>query len=98
MRILVAVLVAFTVLVTPGLADTYTGTVSDTKHFHNGGIAVDLDGEYPNEKMALYVAPADAATIGPIPTVGARVTASGTIKPYRGKPEIKIHKAGQWKW
>jgi DNA/RNA endonuclease YhcR with UshA esterase domain len=98
MRIIVAGLVAFATLATPALADTYTGTVSDTKHFHGGGIVVDLDGQYPNEKMALYVPPAEAATIGPIPTVGASVTATGTIKPYRGKPEIKIHKPDQWKW
>jgi hypothetical protein len=25
------------------LADTYTGVVSGGKHFHNGGVAVDLD-------------------------------------------------------
>ncbi len=98
MRILLAVLVALTVQPTPALADTYTGTVSDTKHLQNGAIAVDLDGHYPNEKMALYVPPADAATIGPIPSVGARVTATGTIKPYHGQPEIKIHKTDQWQW
>jgi hypothetical protein len=98
MKIAAALLVAFTVLATSGLADTYTGIVSDTKHFHNGGIAVDLGGHYPNEKMALYVPPADAASIGAIPPVGARVIATGMIKPYHGKPEIKIHKADQWKW
>jgi hypothetical protein len=30
------------------VADTYTEVVSDTKHFHNGGFVVDLDGPYPS--------------------------------------------------
>jgi hypothetical protein len=98
MRFSSALFAASLLLASPCLADTYTGIVSDTKRFHNGGIAVDLDGRYPNEKMALYVPPADSATIGTIPPVGARVTATGTIKPYHGTPEIKIHKADQWKW
>jgi hypothetical protein len=55
-------------------------------------VAIDLDGHYPHQKMALYVPSADAAV------VGAKVTANGTIKPYHGKSEIKILKAPQWKW
>ena len=82
----------------PALADTSTGVVSDVKHFHNGGVAVDLDGRWPPEKMALYVPPADAASIGALPAEGDKVTANGTIDQYRGKPEIKIHQASQWKW
>jgi hypothetical protein len=35
----------------PALADSYTGVVSDVKHFHNGGVAVDLDGHWPKQKM-----------------------------------------------
>ena len=80
------------------LADTFTGVVSDVKHFHNGGVAVDLDGHWPHEKMALYLPPADAASIGSLPAEGDKVTANGTIDQYRGKPEIKIHHASQWEW
>jgi hypothetical protein len=80
------------------LADTYTGMVSDVKHFHNGGVAVDLDGHWPHEKMALYIPPRDAAAVGALPAEGAKVTATGTVDQYRGKPEIKIHQASQWKW
>jgi hypothetical protein len=68
------------------------------KHFHNGGVAVDLNGHWPHEKMALYVPPADSASIGSLPAEGDKVTANGTIDQYRGKPEIKIHQASQWKW
>jgi len=82
----------------PALADTYTGMVSGVKHFHNGGIAVDLDGNWPHEKMALYIPPADVATVGALPAAGNKVTATGTIGQYRGKPELKIRQASQWKW
>jgi hypothetical protein len=82
----------------PVFADTYTGVVSDVKHFHNGGVAVDLDGHYPNQKMALYVPPANAATVGALPSEGATVTATGPVVSYHGKPEIKIYQADQWKW
>jgi hypothetical protein len=95
MKLSLILLLAITL---PGLADTYTGVVSNVKHFHNGGVAVDLDGHWPHEKMALYVPPADAATVGALPTEGAKVTASGTVERYRGKPEIKIYQASQWKW
>ena len=80
------------------LADTYFGVVSGVKHFASGGVAVDLDGKYPDQKMTLYVSARDEATVGKLPTDGASVTATGTITQYHGKPEIKIHEAGQWKW
>jgi hypothetical protein len=98
MRILGITVLAIIALGMPVMADSYSGIVSDVKHFHNGGVAIDLDGHYPHQRMALYVPPADAAAVGPIPTVGTKVTANGTIKPYHGKPEIKILKADQWKW
>lgn len=76
----------------------YTGTVFGVKHFAGGGAAVDMDGAYPNEKMILYVAPADMEAVVALPTVGAKVTASGDIVDYKGKPEIKIHTKEQWRW
>jgi hypothetical protein len=97
MRILLLSL-AISLSTIPGHADTYTGVVSDVKHFHNGGVAVDLDGKWPNQKMTFYVPPDEAAAVGTMPPDGAKVTATGTVEPYRGKPEIKIHKADQWKW
>ncbi len=83
---------------TAARADTYSGVFSDVKHFHDGGVAVDLDGRWPDQKMTFYVPPADVAAVGALPPEGAKVIASGTQEPYRGKPEIKIHKAEQWKW
>jgi hypothetical protein len=96
MKTITAIL--FLVLALPVVADTYTGVVADVKHFHNGGVAVDLDGHWPNEKMALYLPPTEAAAVGKLPNVGDKVTATGTIDQYRNKPEIKIHQASQWKW
>lgn len=80
------------------IADTYTGTVSGVKHFARGGIAVNLDGAYPNQKMTLYVPENATAKVGALPSPGVTVTATGTITQYKGKPEIKIYLASQWKW
>ena len=89
---------ALAIAALPAVADTYTGVVSGVKQFASGGVAVDLDGKYPDQKMTLYVSPKDEATVGALPSEGAKVTATGTITHYRGEPEIKIHEAGQWKW
>jgi hypothetical protein len=98
MRILIITALAIIALGMPVMADSYSGIVSDVKHFPSGGVAIDLDGHYPHQKMALYVPPADIAAVGALPPVGAKVTANGTIKSYHGKPEIKILKADQWTW
>jgi hypothetical protein len=79
------------------LADTYTGVVSEVKQFHSGGTAVDMDGAYPNQKMVLYV-PAGETKVTKMPVVGDKVTATGEITQYKGRPEIKIHSDDQWKW
>jgi DNA/RNA endonuclease YhcR with UshA esterase domain len=95
MKTAIVVLIGMTI---PALADTYTGVVSAVKHFHNGGVVVDLDDKYPNEKMQLYESPSEVTTVGALPAEGAKVTATGDIIPYHGKPEIKIHQASQWHW
>lgn len=76
----------------------YSGVVSDVKQFPAGGVAVDMDGVYPNQKMTLYLASKDVIALGVLPKVGDRVTANGTATLYKGKPEIKIHSQSQWKW
>jgi len=91
-------LCAFLALSLPSLADSYTGIVSGVKHFHSGGIAVDLDGKYPDQKFTFYVPPEAAAKVGALPPEGAKVTGTGTQIAYKGKPEIKIFTADQWKW
>jgi DNA/RNA endonuclease YhcR with UshA esterase domain len=96
MKFISIMLLAVTIV--PTIADTYTGVVTGVKHFHNGGVVVDLDDKYPNEKMQLYVQPADVSVVGALPSEGAKVTATGAITQYHGKPEIKIHQASQWKW
>ncbi len=80
------------------VADTYTGVVFGEKNFHSGGVAVDLDGRYPNQKMTLYIAPGLETAIGKLPPIGAKVTAMGTVTQYHGKSEIKITSAGQLSW
>ena len=90
----VVVLVSFSSV---ALGDTYTGVVSDVKQFHSGGTAVDLDGAYPNQKMVLYVA-ANQTRVTKMPAIGDKVTATGEITKYKGRPEIKIHSDDQWSW
>ena len=82
----------------PALANTYTGVVSGVKHFGGGAVAVDLDGKYPHEKMALYIPAADVAAVGALPTEGTKVTATGDVVQYKGRPEIKITSKSQWSW
>ena len=96
MKIIAVILAVFS-LGLPALADTYTGVVSEVKHFAKGGVAVDMDGEYPNQKMVLYVPKNSEGSIT-LPPVGVKVTATGTASQYEGHPEIKIYKADQWKW
>ena len=97
MRTVLCAVVLFCITA-PAFANTYTGVVSGVKHFAKGGVAVDMDGKYPEEKMTLYVCPKDEATVGALPPEGAKVRATGTTTQYHGKPEIKIHEASQWKW
>ena len=82
----------------PALADTYTGIVSGVKHFARGGVTVDLDGTYSDQKMKLYVSPRAKAAVGALPSEGAKVTATDAVTQYKGRPEIKIDSAGRWKW
>ena len=93
-----SIVVALVLATIPAPVDIYTGVVSGVKHFKHGGVAVDMDGKYPDQKMTLYVSPEDEAAVGKLPPEGSKVTATGTITQYHGKPEIKIHDAGQWKW
>ena len=92
--------IALLLLILPAstFGDSYTGIVSEIKHFHDGGIAIDLDGKYPREKMILYVPSEDVSAIGAMPPENTNVTAHGVIVPYKGTPEIKMHQAKQWTW
>ena len=76
----------------------YTGQVSGVKYLPRGGAVIDLDGRYPNQKITLYVSVADFGSVGPIPPVGAEVTATGPVTEYRGRQEIRIHSKNQWRW
>jgi hypothetical protein len=97
MKLAACLIVTFALTIASAAADTYTGIVSDVKHFARGGAAVDLDGHYPDQKMTLYVSARAEAAVGALPLEGARITATGTITSFKGKPEIKITSAKQWK-
>jgi hypothetical protein len=98
MKLAACLIAAFALTLASAVADTYTGIVSGVKHFARGGVAVDLDGHYPDQKMTLYVSARAETAVGALPPKGAKVTATGTITNYKGTPEIKIEQADQWKW
>lgn len=93
-----AIFLLFTMALMGFVRADYTGTVSEVKQFSTGGAAVDMDGLYPNQKMTLYVASKDIAAVGSLPKAGDKVTATGPVTQYKGKPEIKIHSQSQWIW
>jgi hypothetical protein len=98
MKLAACLIAAFALTLASAAADTYTGIVSGVKHFARGGVAVDLDGHYPDQKMTLYISARVEAAVGALPPEGAKVTATGKITSYKGKSEIKIEQAAQWKW
>jgi exonuclease VII large subunit len=98
MKLVSCLIAAFALTVASAAADTYTGIVSGVKHFARGGVAVDLDGHYPDQKMTLYVSARAEVAVGTLPAEGAKVTATGKITSYKGKSEIKITSPNQWKW
>lgn len=48
--------------------------------------------------MTFYVPAEDTSKVGALPARGAKVTATGSIVAYKGKPEIKILESKQWTW
>jgi hypothetical protein len=84
----------------PAPAATYTGVVSFVRHYSNGGVEVDLDGKFPDQKMTLYIPQGEEEEVGMLPQEGDKVAAMGPVKQYGTKrtPEIVIHSTAQWKW
>jgi hypothetical protein len=93
---LVAVLVAL------GIAYShrgYRGIVSEVKGVR-AGVLIDLDGNYPNQKMTIFVprsVPWSNSHHG-WPAVGTRITAIGPVTQYRGRPEIIVNDPAQLDW
>jgi hypothetical protein len=51
---------------------------------------INLDAAYPNQIFTILVWGDDRKNVGELPHVGARVCATGTIKDYKGVPEIIV--------
>src|ERR1700690_1222125 len=51
---------------------------------------INLDSAYPNQVFTILVWGDDRKNVGELPHVGARVCATGTIKDYKGVPEIIV--------
>ena len=70
---------------------TYEGTISEMKRF-SSGIVIDLDGEYPNQKMMVFI-PKDAEsnfTQDNFPSLGEKISVHGDKTTYRGQPEVIV--------
>jgi hypothetical protein len=80
----------------------YIGIVSEIKETRSS-VLIDLDGNYPNQKMIFFV-PLETAkqwrSVHPNgwPKRGTMVTASGTVMEYKGRREIVINDPAQVSW
>jgi len=93
-----------TVLVALGIAFSlrgYSGVVSEVKGVR-AGVLIDLDGRYPNQRMTVYVPGAVVPHWRDVhpgwPSVGTRITVTGPVTQYRGRPEIVVNDPAQVNW
>ena len=56
---------------------------------------IDIDQPYPNQIFTVLIWSEDRANVGDLPRSG-RFCATGTIKEYRGRPEMIIRNAKSW--
>jgi len=110
MRILTAFLVAL-LTATAALAETISvtdvgthvgqtvtveGVVSGVYTARSGVTFIDMGGPYPNNLFAGVIFKGDAVTVGDVSGLrGKTVDLTGTIKLYKGKPEIILKSPDQ---
>jgi hypothetical protein len=56
---------------------------------------INLDKPYPNQIFTILIWGEDRSAVGQLPASG-RVCATGTIREYRGAPEIVVRDARSW--
>lgn len=56
---------------------------------------INLDAAYPHQIFTILIWGEDRSSVGPLPSDGARVCATGRIREYRGVPEIVVRRKAQ---
>ena len=75
-----------------GQATSVEGTITKVFKSKNGNIFLDFGGSYPDVTFVVWIpddAP-EAADPGLADLEGKKVKISGTVRLYKGKPEIKV--------
>ncbi|MGH7994822.1 MAG: nucleotide-binding protein [Opitutaceae bacterium] len=74
------------------------GVVERAHVSHSGMEFLDFDGAYPNAPFTAVVFAADASAVGDLSDLeGKRVTVTGKIAEYKGKPEIVVRRRDELK-
>lgn len=81
-----------------GEPETVCGTISG-EHTASGSRGkptfIDLDAPYPHQMFTVLIWGEDRHAVGDIPASG-RICVSGTIRQYRGVPEIVLESRKNW--
>jgi DNA/RNA endonuclease YhcR with UshA esterase domain len=82
-----------------GKSVTVEGAVSEVHHAASGKVTfIDMGGIYPDNPFAGVIFSDDASKFPNVDSLeGETIDVTGTIKLYRGKPEIILNDAGQIK-
>ncbi|MGB6535395.1 MAG: hypothetical protein WBF58_05465 [Xanthobacteraceae bacterium] len=103
---LLAVTPAFAETITPseasqhvGQSVTVEGVVGEVHHAASGNATfIDMGGHYPRNPFAGVIFSDDASKFPNVDSLeGTTIDVTGTIKLYRGRPEIILNDAGQIK-
>lgn len=79
-----------------GETATVEGLATEVKVSRGGTTFVDIDGAYPSQTFTAVVFESDAAAVGDLSSLqGRTVDVTGTIRLYRGKPEIIVKSRSQ---
>jgi|ERR1051326_2488576 DNA/RNA endonuclease YhcR with UshA esterase domain len=79
-----------------GETATVEGLATEVKVSRGGTTFVDIDGTYPSQTFTAVVFASDTAAVGDLSSLqGKTVDVTGTIRLYRGKPEIIVKSRSQ---
>jgi DNA/RNA endonuclease YhcR with UshA esterase domain len=75
---------------------TVRGVVDEVHTSSRGNIFLNMGGHYPNQAFTGFIRASDASEFANVHAVqGKPASISGTIKLYKGKPEIELQSATQ---
>ena len=90
--------VFLTLLVCACSRSGYAGHIDEVRNTR-GGVVIDLDGRYPNQKMVVFIPREYIASMGGhFPRLGTTLKVTGSVTDYKGSPEIIITSPDQLTW